>query len=279
MNMLPHALAFARHSLSVVPLYSVTLRNGKLLCACGKRDCRSPAKHPITNRGLLDASTDPAIIKRWWASAEHNLGVRTDNLVVLDIDVRHDGHIALQKLETEHGELPATWRSITGGGGEHIIMRAPFSGLRNSASKLAPGIDVRAAHGYFAAPPSLHISGRRYTWSVDHHPRDLELAPAPQWLVDLLTVTPRIVAKGPINGSPATEWQALVGHDCPEGTRNDTIARLAGHLFRRDVNALVALDLMRAWNAYRCRPALGDDEVYQIINSIAECELRRRGVQ
>ena len=46
-GLLPTALALARHDLAVVPLWWPVERNGKLVCACGKPDCRSPAKHPI----------------------------------------------------------------------------------------------------------------------------------------------------------------------------------------------------------------------------------------
>ena len=39
--------------------------------------------------------------------------------------------------------------------------------VRNSAGRIAAGIDVRGEGGYVLAPPSVHPSGRRYCWSVD----------------------------------------------------------------------------------------------------------------
>jgi hypothetical protein len=61
-----------------------------------------------------------------------------------------------------------------------------------------------------------------------------------------------------------------------EGARNEAIARLAGHLLRRRIDPLVALDLVRTWNAVRCRPPLEDAEVCRTVDSIAAAELRRR---
>jgi Bifunctional DNA primase/polymerase, N-terminal len=54
-----------------------------------------------------------------------NLGVCTDKLVVLDIDPRHGGDESFAALEREYGQLPLTWRALTGGGGEHIIFACP----------------------------------------------------------------------------------------------------------------------------------------------------------
>jgi hypothetical protein len=166
------------------------------VCSCRRAaDCTAPAKHPLARlvpRGLLDASTDPAVIRKWFTDEPAaNLGVRTDRLVVLDIDPRHDGDGSLATLERDH-EFPPTWRVLTGGGGEHAIFKCPDGITVNSSNAqsnplLGAGIDVRARGGYIVAPPSRHISGNVYTPSVDHHPDDVELAEAPAWLVEALT--------------------------------------------------------------------------------------------
>jgi hypothetical protein len=111
---------------------------------------------------------------------------------------------------------------------------------------------------------------------VDHHPAETDLAPLPEWLLQRLT-KPRIVAAGPIIGSAYTDWESLAGKPVPEGKRNDTIARVSGLLLRRDLPAYLALDLMQGFNLYRCRPPLDPDEVTGIVDSVAKCELRRRG--
>jgi hypothetical protein len=72
-------------------------------------------------------------------------------------------------------------------------------------------------------------------------------------------------------------WRQIVQQGAREGKRNDTITRLCGHLLRRNVDAFEVLELMQAWNAFRCRPPLPEREVTGIVGSIASRELRRRG--
>jgi hypothetical protein len=70
------------------------------------------------------------------------------------------------------------------------------------------------------------------------------------------------------------DWQSIIG-GAPEGKRNHTIAKLAGHLFCRNVDAFLALDLLQAWNACRCSPPLEPDEVAAVVASISKAELRK----
>ncbi len=184
MTVLANALAFARRGFPVVPLHWPINVNGRLRCSCRKGvDCGSTAgKHPLGRlvpNGLLDASTDETTVRRWFTDEPAaNLGIRSDKLIVLDIDQRHDGDESLCALEQQHGELPPTWRVLTGGGGEHVIFKCP-KGVEVRSSQahnnplLGRGIDVRAQDGYIVAPPSRHISGRAYAFCVDHHPADV----------------------------------------------------------------------------------------------------------
>jgi hypothetical protein len=150
------------------------------------------AKHPygkLAPNGLLSATTETGVIKHWFGdlAPQANLGVVTDRLIAVDIDPRHGGDESLHVLEREHGEMPLTWRALSGGGdgGEHIIFARPDGvEVSNVVAEqmtdppLGRGVDIRARGGYIIAPPSRHISGRSYTWSVDHHPRHVPLAPA-----------------------------------------------------------------------------------------------------
>jgi hypothetical protein len=74
-------------------------------------------------------------------------------------------------------------------------------------------------------------------------------------------------------------WRELATNGVAEGARNTTIARFAGHLFRRYVDPLVVLELLLSWNATHCRPPLDQDEVFRTIDSIARKELKRRSGQ
>jgi Bifunctional DNA primase/polymerase, N-terminal/Primase C terminal 1 (PriCT-1) len=267
------ALALAKqHGLPVFPAWPVRPHGSRLICACPKADnCTSPGKHPMVPHGVTQATTDTERVSYWWRTRpDANIGLATGTVVVIDIDPRHGGDRALAEFESKHYKLPPTWRVATGGAGEHLYFRAPprRAPIKNSVGQLGPGIDVRGLGGYVIAPPSRHISGQRYRWVCD--PQQTLLCTLPPWLAALLDYPPNAKAK------PATEWRALVRDEIAEGRRNDTIARLAGHLLRRYVDPHVVLELLLAWNATRCKPPLDHADIVRTVNSIAGKELRRR---
>lgn len=228
--------------------------------------------------GLKDASKDVATVDRWFAKASLNIGIVTgavSGIIVLDIDPRHEGDETLATLEREHGQLPPTWRFLTGGGGEHIILRHPGVRIANSAGKIGAGLDVRGDGGYIVAPPSMHISGRPYAISVDHHPNDVPLADAPAWLLQAIGPDRSVKAR-PTVARPAAHWRELVGAEVAEGRRNASVASLAGHLLRNRVDPWATLDLLLAWNRIHCQPPLSDAEVIATVRSIAYREVKRR---
>lgn len=138
-------------------------------------------------RGHLDATTDPETIQTYWARfPDSNVGVSCmgSGFVALDVDPRYGGDETLAELESRYEPLPHTVRQLTGGGGAHILFRAPRD-LQPRGS-IGAGIDVKW-RGSIVVSPSIHPdTGRRYTWSRKHHPLDTPLADPPAWLVDLL---------------------------------------------------------------------------------------------
>ncbi len=222
--------------------------------------------------GTKSATRNPDLVKRWFSSESWNLGVVTGSksgLIALDIDPRHNGDASLAALEAKHGPIPQTIKFLTGGGGQHILLRHPGGIVPNSASKIGKGIDVRGENGFIVAPPSQHISGRRYGISVDHHPDDIPLADAPPWLVGLIK-SDAVGARSP------QEWRGRIGSSIPEGRRNDSLARMAGHLLAHGIDPHVALDLMLSLNATHCRPSLPELEVLSIVASITNREIAKR---
>jgi hypothetical protein len=251
--MLATALALARKGLAVFP-------------------CTPGQKTPACTHGCKDATTDAIAIQQWWQeNSRYNIGVATgaiSGIFIVDIDNGDaDGEAEWDKLIDRHGALMSTVEVITARG-RHLWFKYPTVSVRNSAGKIAPGIDCRGDGGYALTPPSRHPSGRRYTWSVDSAG---SVAEAPPWLLELVTA--------PTNGNgatPASEWRTLAA-GVSEGQRDCTIARMAGMLLRRFVDPIVALELLQAWNSMRCSPPLPPEDVERIINSIAGRELRRRG--
>jgi hypothetical protein len=148
-------------------------------------------KTPLTVHGHLDGTDDEHQVLAWWKRwPSANIGARVpDSLVIIDIDPRNGGSQSLDLLETGHGPLPVTLRSITGGGGEHRFFLRPPGPLRNGAHKLGPGLDVKApGKGYVILPPSIHPSGKRYAWADTSTP----IAGMPSWLATLLRPEPYI---------------------------------------------------------------------------------------
>ena len=76
--------------------------------------CKPREKVPATAHGLKDATTDPAMIERWWQQdPQFNIAVATgavSKVFVTDIDSL-DAEMELRKLEADHGELPPTVES------------------------------------------------------------------------------------------------------------------------------------------------------------------------
>ena len=155
-------------------------------------DCYAACRHAECH-GLLGATTDPdAILRLARKYPRANTALRTgrvSNALVLDVD-GDKGLARLAELEAEHGELPPTRRFQTGGGTHHYLFDYPQrpnpartdGQWRNSAgTKLGDGLDVRAEGGYVLLPWS---NSRKGPYRLD---RELPQAPAPEWLLDLLS--------------------------------------------------------------------------------------------
>jgi Bifunctional DNA primase/polymerase, N-terminal len=161
--MLQVALEYARRGWPVFPCFGVV--HGR--CECGDSECESPGKHPRTEHGFKDATTSERKIREWWSKWPNaNVAIATgrgSHLVVWDVDPRHHGDQSLKSV-LKGTKLPTTLKVRTGGGGTHIFFAYPDDMEVQSHIDIRPGLDIRADGGYVIAPPSLHVSGRRYQW-------------------------------------------------------------------------------------------------------------------
>lgn len=163
-------------------------------------DCRVPwtGDRETKGHGYKDAQRDAEAIRALWRGRRTNIALACgphSGVVVLDVDCKDGalGYDSLRYLEDRFGALPRTWTSATPSDGRHIYFRHPDRALRNrvglhivegdgSKTRL-PGLDVRAAGGSVALPPSRKPFGV-YRWLVD--PADSEpLADVPAWLLDI----------------------------------------------------------------------------------------------
>lgn len=270
------ALAYARLGWYVIPLHHIDA--GK--CSCGNSACESPGKHPRTINGLKNATVGEHSIRHWWKVwPKANIGIVTgpeSGIWGLDIDPRNRGEDSLDTLLKENGSLPQTLRSQTGGGGCHYV----FAWQDGIASRkgFRPGIDVKAAGGYIVAPPSNHISGGVYQWSVLKTP-----AKAPPWLIEVIA-RPKPAGEHQTAKKPAVAHVDDMAHllsradaytkafpSAGEGERNDSAFRLAGHLAALDqigcrLSEAQIVEFMTAWNG-RCSPPLSDEELRRTVAS------------
>jgi putative DNA primase/helicase len=293
-ELLDYALFFARSGFRVFQCQWLARyepgpfsQESGLGCSCTKRTaCGSPGKHPVRLNWQDEATTDPAAINKWWGGGgPFNIGIVTgtpSGIVVLDVDPGNGGAEALTELENRYGELPSTIRFLTGGGGTHILFKHPGGCVSNSASKIGLGLDIRGDGGLIIAPPSTHISGRRYAISVDHHPDDVPLAYMPEWLHALAGANGVKGSKRKAHGPVSTEhpdWPSFAKAMISEGGRNNALASLCGFLLQSSVAAEWTLlrELIHAWNCAHCTPALDRDEVDQIIDSISEIHFMNMG--
>ena len=192
LKMMGHALKYAARGWAVFPCHWTD--DG--VCSCGKDDCVYPknqnaGKHPRTQNGYKDATTEEAQIRLWWGKwPRANIGVACapSNLLCLDIDPRHGGDHSYNDLARDIGRIEAP-RVQTGSGGWHFYVTAPI-GTPGGVLRGCKGIDVKYI-GYVLAPPSVHPCGEPYKWEIEGEPTDLPK----QWL-DLVLLPPnRMISK------------------------------------------------------------------------------------
>ena len=201
------ALCYADLGWPVFPIYEVVGKE----CACNKSDCTDQGKHPRTQHGFKDATTDQDQIRKWWdLYPDADVAIRTgapSQLVVIDVDPRNGGDESLAKLEKQYGSLPSTVEAISGGGGRHIFLRHPGETVKSRQDSLGPGLDVKADGGYVVAAPSLHLSGQHYEWKSSRGPNEVKVAQIPDWLLNLFRSNDRAAFR---NGRCESEKPGVV---------------------------------------------------------------------
>jgi hypothetical protein len=189
--MIKTALQYADLGWAVFPVHYINKSGG---CSCGKRDCRTPGKHPYTKlarSGFKNATTDPETIKRWFTAVPNaNIAIATGrasgSLLVIDVDTK-DGRFGEETwtaLVDENGGYPDTLEAVTGSGGRHIYFYYPGNvQIGIGTNVLGDGVDVRADGGYVLAPPSNHVKGD-YFWDTAVEFNQCTIATVPDWILD-----------------------------------------------------------------------------------------------
>ncbi|MDD5679932.1 MAG: phage/plasmid primase, P4 family [Candidatus Omnitrophica bacterium] len=212
-------------------------------------------KKPLTQHGFKDATCDSNKIKEWWqAHPDANIGISTgevSGITVVDVDPRNGGMKSLEDLKTEHGLLPETVMSETGGGGLHLYYK--YDVAIKSTSSFRSGIDIKSDGGYVIAPASTHESGKKYKWVEDRSPMEICFMPPPEWLRK----------KEEINETIKHESDTI-----GLGNRNSTLLSFAGTMQKRNMSHEAIKAALLEENQNRCKPPLCEDEIIKIAESI-----------
>jgi putative DNA primase/helicase len=129
--------------------------------------CKPAGKEPAAYNGFYDATTDLAMIARWWRqNPEYNIGCppASCGLTVVDCDSYKPDYV-------EPGDLPPTF--VTGCRGDHHW----FAGTTHGGKW--PGcVDIKSEGGYVLLPPSLFAAGSYVVRRVR------AIAPLPAWVLE-----------------------------------------------------------------------------------------------
>ncbi len=237
------AIAYARLGLPVFPLYPII--GGR--CGCPDRNCDRIGKHPIT-KGWPNAIPSVAATESSWRQGLDARGIGLAcgpraGCFALDIDPRHAGDLALAQLVEKHGRLPRTWAAQSGGGGLHLFFAWPENTeVHNSAGRVGDGLDVRGIGGFVVLPPSRHRSGSRNQWV--HPPDTTPLAPACDWLLDLIRADPQ----------QAKQRARVPAPMVPGGLRHQAMVSLLGVLRRWGACEEVLDAAAVAFVSHQCLP-------------------------
>ncbi|MET9110634.1 bifunctional DNA primase/polymerase [Streptomyces zhihengii] len=203
---LAHALTAAERGLPVIPLTANKLpalrsphRGEPEPFAC-RGECGRPG------HGVHDATCDPAAVRALFTAAPWSTGYGIAcgrppyRLIGIDLDVKAETdataelrHLALEHLFT----VPETVTVLTPSGGRHLWLTGPAGvTVPNSASRLAPGIDVRGSGGYLVGPGSVTTQG---AYRLAPGTAGLPPAPCPPALLRLIAppARPRHAAPSP----------------------------------------------------------------------------------
>lgn len=215
---------------------------------------RPNSKLPLIKDWENKATTNRLQISTWWTEEPNaNYGIATgpSRLVVVDLDV-HDGTqsalVEMQRLLARNGYGSIQTRIVeTPSGGLHLYFRSPEGvELRNTAGKLAPGIDTRA-HGGFVVGAGSEIDGKLYRIA-----RQAPILDLPPFLIEELGQP----SQAPIRRQPVLLSEAISAYvrkameneigrllQAKEGTRNHELNRCSFKLGRLVGSGALASDM------------------------------------
>lgn len=245
-NRVTAARAYLEAGLPLVITHGI---NEDGVCTCGKKSCRSPGKHPISEffpSGVKSATTDFSVIRKALKSIRcANIAATLAGRTVVDID-GPEGEKAVKALG-----LPRTATVRTGRGKHHH-----FVGALDEGTFKAVEVDVLSGDNrYVMLPPSHHQSGIRYKWIARPN---REAAEVPEALTEL---------KRASGAQRRPRRRSRPRGKIQEGQRNDVLFRMACAARRWFKDDHAVLEIARAANLNGCESPISDAELRSVIAS------------
>jgi P4 family phage/plasmid primase-like protien len=194
----PGARWYADNGWKVMPCHGLT-EDGKCTCGGLHNDPKDIGKHPAIPEWQHRATIDAVQVGAWWIdNPDYNVGIvaRDSGFLVVDVDPRSGGFESFDRFEAAvEGALPPTVEAETGEyshqgkivRGRHMLYKcSKDENLKgNLKQDNMPGIDIKH-NGYILVEPSRHVSGTQYRWKPGHEPWTMEVAEAPEELLQFL---------------------------------------------------------------------------------------------
>jgi P4 family phage/plasmid primase-like protien len=186
------------------------------------QQCKCPGKRPIIKNWQVRQTTTEEHLQEWIQQfKKFNIGLplgEASGYCGIDIDGEKGEEFLFQM---SNGNIPETWEFTTGAGRRLLYIIPPGTKTKkfkqsanfectlcgyvyNEKITICPVCKQRtewktadAKHQECALlctgqqtvlPPSIHYTGREYTWLEDRSPWDLDCAIAPNWLIDLIKI-------------------------------------------------------------------------------------------
>lgn len=158
-----------------------------------RETCNHAGKVPLIKGWQYHEATTMKQVRSWMAQFNNNINVglplgHVSGFVGIDVD----GEVGEELLyEMSNGDLPETWEFVTAAG-RRLLYQIPVGMKTKKHVNVGEGdheeCSILAAGQQTVLPPSIHRSGVVYEWVEGRSPDDIDCAPAPRWLLDLIRV-------------------------------------------------------------------------------------------
>lgn len=218
----------------------------------------------------------------WTKTPDANIGLRTRDFFVIDIDI-HGNKNGFNTLKNwKHlKSIPLTSQVNTASGGKHLYLKKPVGFNLPQKVDFMEGVDIKSnPNNYIVAPPSV-FKGNVYSWDMKKSPANLAFTEATQELINNIEEEAGIKdeykqSRGALkmfkSDSPRVSKVTLAVNEClkglgGEGARNNKVASYVGSLISCGIEREVVEILVDVMNNHSPKP-LKPSELKNTIQSM-----------